>query len=65
MARARRGGLPLKLRTVAANVFTDPELASVGVTQSDVDSGGCRPGTVMLPLAGNARAKMVGLPTGS
>ena len=30
---------PLRLRTVAANVFTDPELATVGVSQDDVDSG--------------------------
>ena len=30
---------PLRLKTVAANVFTDPELASVGVSQSDVDTG--------------------------
>lgn len=55
---------PLKLRTVAANVFTDPQLASVGVTQSDVDSGTVPARTVMLPLAGNARAKMAGLRDG-
>ena len=30
---------PLQLRTVSANVFTDPELATVGVSQTDVDSG--------------------------
>jgi NAD(P)H dehydrogenase (quinone) len=55
---------PLKLRTVSANVFTDPELASVGVTQSDVDDGKVPARTVMLPLAGNARAKMAGLRDG-
>jgi dihydrolipoamide dehydrogenase len=55
---------PLKLRTVSANVFTDPELASVGVTQSDVDSAKVPARTVMLPLAGNARAKMAGLRDG-
>lgn len=49
---------PLRLRTVAANVFTDPELATVGVTQNDVDSGRIPARQVMLPLAGNARAKM-------
>jgi pyruvate/2-oxoglutarate dehydrogenase complex dihydrolipoamide dehydrogenase (E3) component len=49
---------PLKLRTVSANVFTDPELASVGVTQSDVDSGKVPARAIMLPLAGNPRAKM-------
>jgi NAD(P)H dehydrogenase (quinone) len=55
---------PLKLSTVSANVFTDPELASVGVTQSTVDSGTVPARTVMLPLAGNARAKMMGLRDG-
>jgi dihydrolipoamide dehydrogenase len=55
---------PLKLGTVSANVFTDPELASVGVTQSTVDSGTVPARTVMLPLAGNARAKMMGLRDG-
>jgi pyruvate/2-oxoglutarate dehydrogenase complex dihydrolipoamide dehydrogenase (E3) component len=55
---------PLRLRTVAANVFTDPELASVGVSQSDVDSGRVPARAVTLPLAGNARAKMAGLQDG-
>lgn len=49
---------PLRLRTVAANVFTDPELATVGVSQNEVDSGRTPARQVMLPLAGNARAKM-------
>jgi len=49
---------PLRLRTVAANVFTDPELASVGATQADVDSGRVAARERMLPLSGNARAKM-------
>jgi dihydrolipoamide dehydrogenase len=55
---------PLKLSTVSSNVFTDPELASVGATQSDVDSGKVPARTVMLPLTGNARAKMAGLRDG-
>lgn len=55
---------PLRLRTVAANVFTDPELATVGVSQADVDSGKTPARQVMLPLAGNARAKMAGLDDG-
>ncbi len=55
---------PLRLRTVAANVFTDPELATVGVSQSDVDNGKTLAREVMLPLAGNARAKMAGLDDG-
>ena len=55
---------PLRLRTVSANVFTDPELATVGVSQSDVDEGRVPARQVMLPLAGNARAKMAGLRDG-
>jgi NAD(P)H dehydrogenase (quinone) len=55
---------PLRLRTVSANVFTDPELATVGVSQNDVDQGKVPARQVMLPLTGNARAKMAGLQDG-
>jgi dihydrolipoamide dehydrogenase len=55
---------PLKLRTVSANVFTDPELATVGVSQADVDEGRVPARQVMLPLTGNARAKMDGVEDG-
>jgi dihydrolipoamide dehydrogenase len=55
---------PLRLRTVSANVFTDPELATVGVSQNEVDAGKIPARQVMLPLAGNARAKMAGLREG-
>ena len=55
---------PLKLKMVSSNVFTDPELAAVGVTQSEVDSGAVPARVVTLPLAGNARAKMAGLHDG-
>ncbi len=55
---------PLWLQTVSANVFTDPELATVGVSQSDVDSGRVPGRTVMLPLTGNARATMADLTDG-
>ncbi|HEX6444284.1 MAG TPA: NAD(P)H-quinone dehydrogenase [Streptosporangiales bacterium] len=49
---------PLRLSTVAANVFTDPEIASVGVSQAMVDSGAVDAQQVLLPLATNARGKM-------
>ena len=55
---------PLRLRTVAANVFTDPELATVGVSQNEVDAGKIPARQVMLPLSGNARAKMDDLADG-
>ena len=55
---------PLDLKTVASNVFTDPEIATVGVTQADVDRGDVVAVSVKLPLATNARAKMQGLTDG-
>jgi dihydrolipoamide dehydrogenase len=52
---------PLKLSNVAANVFTDPEIATVGLglAASEGERGGVQ--EVKLPLATNARAKMQGL----
>jgi len=55
---------PMRLGTVAANVFTNPEVASVGVTQKQVESGATAAQTVTLPLGTNARAKMQGLTDG-
>ncbi|HEX6875717.1 MAG TPA: NAD(P)H-quinone dehydrogenase [Nocardioidaceae bacterium] len=55
---------PLDLRTVSANVFTAPEIATVGWSQKAVDAGEIQAETVMLPLSGNARAKMQGVRDG-
>jgi dihydrolipoamide dehydrogenase len=55
---------PLDLKTVSANVFTAPEIATVGWTQNAVDAGEIQVETVMLPLAGNPRAKMQGVRDG-
>lgn len=55
---------PLNLRTVSSNVFTDPEIATVGVTQADVDAGRINAQVIKLPLATNARAKMQGIRDG-
>jgi NAD(P)H dehydrogenase (quinone) len=49
---------PLRLDVVSANVFTSPEIATVGITQDDVDSGRALARAVTLPLATNPRAKM-------
>jgi dihydrolipoamide dehydrogenase len=49
---------PLELNHVSSTVFTDPEIATVGLTQADLDEGRFRGDVVMLPLAPNARAKM-------
>jgi dihydrolipoamide dehydrogenase len=55
---------PIRLRTVAAAVFTRPEIAAVGVPQSKIDAGEVAARTVMLPLNTNARAKMSSLQRG-
>ncbi len=55
---------PLRLGTVSANVFTDPQVASVGVTQKSVEDGSVVAQSVTLPLATNARAKMQGITDG-
>ncbi len=55
---------PLNLKTVSSNVFTDPEIATVGVSQKDIDDGREVASVVNLPLATNARAKMQGISEG-
>jgi NAD(P)H dehydrogenase (quinone) len=55
---------PIRLRTVAAAVFTRPEIAAVGVPQSKIDDGSVPARTIMLPLNTNARAKMSSLRRG-
>ena len=55
---------PIRLRTVAAAVFTRPEIAAVGVPQSKIDDGSVPARILMLPLNTNARAKMSGLRRG-
>lgn len=54
----------LNLHTVSSTVFTDPEIATVGITQHDVDTGAVDAVVVRLPLATNARAKMQGIDDG-
>lgn len=52
------GVKPLKLNQVASNIFTSPEIASVGVSEADLASGKYQGDVVMLSLLSNARAKM-------
>jgi len=49
---------PLELGTVSSTIFTEPEIATVGVSQRELDSGDFRGDVYLLPLATNARAKM-------
>jgi dihydrolipoamide dehydrogenase len=55
---------PLDLGQVSSNVFTSPEIATVGCTQEAVDAGDIAADAVTLPLSGNARAKMQGVKDG-
>ncbi len=56
---------PLRLSHVAATIFTEPEIATVGVPEQAVTSGAVSDAVVVkLPLATNARAKMQGFRDG-
>ncbi|MBK6888078.1 MAG: NAD(P)H-quinone dehydrogenase [Tetrasphaera sp.] len=55
---------PLNLDVVSANIFTDPEIATVGVSQKSVEALGLQVRTTTLPLARNPRAKMLGIADG-
>ena len=55
---------PIRLDHVAATIFTDPEIATVGVTAAAVESGTVDADAVKLLLATNARAKMQGFRDG-
>ena len=55
---------PLDLKSVSSNVFTAPEIATVGWSQNAVDAGEIEAETILLPLSGNPRAKMQGVRDG-
>ncbi len=55
---------PIRLDHVAATIFTDPEIATVGVTQRAVTAGEISARVLKLPLATNPRAKMAGVTDG-
>jgi len=55
---------PLDLSVVASNVFTAPEIATVGITHTAVDEGKAYAEVVLQPLATNSRAKMQGVRDG-
>ncbi|WP_459252971.1 NAD(P)H-quinone dehydrogenase [Arthrobacter antibioticus] len=52
------GVRPLKLNQVSSNIFTSPEIASVGVSEADLASGKYQGDVIKLSLQTNARAKM-------
>ncbi|WP_298253394.1 NAD(P)H-quinone dehydrogenase [uncultured Arthrobacter sp.] len=55
---------PIKLKQVASNIFTSPEIATVGVTEEDLESGLFQGDVVKLSLHTNARAKMMNVKDG-
>src|SRR5699024_10998448 len=55
---------PLDLQKVSANIFTAPEIATVGVPERAITAGEVEGVTTMLPLARNPRAKMLGINEG-
>ncbi|MCU1676265.1 MAG: NAD(P)H-quinone dehydrogenase [Frankiales bacterium] len=55
---------PLDLGKVSSNVFTSPEIATVGMSQKQVEETDLQIDVAMLPLASNARAKMQGVHDG-
>lgn len=55
---------PLDLKKVSSNVFTAPEIATVGYSQKAIDEGEIEAESVLLGLAGNPRAKMQGVHDG-
>jgi len=55
---------PLDLKKVSSNVFTAPEIATVGWSQQAVDNGEIEAEVARLELSGNARAKMQGVRDG-
>jgi len=55
---------PINLRAVSSNVFTAPEIATVGYSQKAIEAGEIEAEIAMLPLAGNPRAKMQGVSEG-
>jgi dihydrolipoamide dehydrogenase len=55
---------PTRLRNVASNVFTAPEIASVGWSQAEIEQGLVRGEIEKIMLETNPRAKMQGIREG-
>ncbi len=56
--------MPLSLRAVAANIFTAPEIATVGYSEQRLQEEGVAYEVSTLPLTRNPRAKMLGVREG-
>ncbi|WP_311260342.1 NAD(P)H-quinone dehydrogenase [Microbacterium sp. WCS2018Hpa-9] len=56
--------IPLELIKITSNIFTAPEIATVGYSEKDVQDGVADGLVYKLPLAANPRAKMMGIKDG-
>ncbi|WP_442922272.1 NAD(P)H-quinone dehydrogenase [Microbacterium sp. No. 7] len=56
--------IPPERGRIAANIFTAPEIATVGLQERDLESSGLAGYAHKLPLAANPRAKMIGVSEG-
>lgn len=56
--------IPLETRRITANIFTAPEIATVGFSEQDVIDGRIAGVVKKLPLSANPRAKMQGITDG-
>lgn len=56
--------IPLERRRITSNIFTAPEIATIGWQQKDIEDGAINGVVHKLPLAANPRAKMMGMKDG-
>ncbi len=56
--------IPLERRRITANIFTAPEIATVGWQEADIEAGLIDAVVHKLPLSANPRAKMMGIRDG-
>ncbi|MFC9986030.1 NAD(P)H-quinone dehydrogenase, partial [Microbacterium keratanolyticum] len=56
--------IPLEQRKITSNIFTAPEIATVGWGEADVEAGVADGIVYKLPLSANPRAKMMGIKDG-
>lgn len=55
---------PIEVRNVTSNIFTQPEIATVGWSQQQIEEGLAQGDIYKLPLHANPRAKMLGIRDG-
>ena len=56
--------IPLERRRITSNIFTAPEIATIGWQENDIADGPVNGVVHKLPLAANPRAKMMGIKDG-